>query len=381
MPLESIHQRLDSIVEVVKASLSEESGSIDQLVRALGTTSEAFAGLGIALLERNGKIEAERAISFFEDGLFLRDRLLALDPDDIPAMHAVLACLHGLMAALHTLSGHLADSQSPADQKTLASCTDRFPYISGRILELAEKLLAADPDDEDAKFQVADAASHLADYLEKSGIEGDVEKATFCIRRSLEIREQVLIDDPANVENRMAVVKNLKSLGTRLSDPQEPLSHAIECLERSVDILRPLLAEGSDLTEPGWKADALGLGADCFIELADALLKRNELKDAERSIVFFESALFLREQLLALDLEDISAMHYVMAVLYKLCSLLVEDSASYHEKYVVYLERMLEVAQMISIMKPDDEKAMAEVEEITTFLEELRAEAKDFVSR
>ena len=118
---------------------------------------------------------------------------------------------------------------------------DRGPKHARESLRIAQAILAAQPDDQVARLDVATAAGQLASALYNTGSQAE---AVGHFRTSTEMREQILAADPDNVRARERLALSKGRFGTILARAGDHAA-ARTALERAVSLYEGMQANGT----------------------------------------------------------------------------------------------------------------------------------------
>ncbi|MBP7777455.1 MAG: serine/threonine protein kinase [Acidobacteria bacterium] len=138
---------------------------------------------------------------------------------------------------------------------------DRGPGHARESLRIAQAILAAQPDDQIARLDVATSAGQLASALYNTGSQA---AAIDYFRTSTEMREQVLAADPDNVRARERLALSKGRFGTILARRGD-YAGARTALERAVSLYEQMQANGTlaPTMEPDF-AEVLGHQGDYY---------------------------------------------------------------------------------------------------------------------
>jgi tetratricopeptide (TPR) repeat protein len=165
--------------------------------RAARDVSVSLDRLGDFLADRGQQGDAEKALAHYHRSNEILERLLRDNPQSGQAARDV-------SVSLDRLGGFLADRGQQGDaEKALA-------YFQ-RCNEIREGLLRDNPQTGQAVRDVSASLHTLGDFLASRGQQGEAEKALAHFRRSLELRECLLRDNPqSGLAARDAIVSCLK---------------------------------------------------------------------------------------------------------------------------------------------------------------------------
>ncbi len=191
--------------------------------------------LGDVLLVRGAKGDAEQVLQYFHASLGLTETLYKANPDSAVAERDMCFSL-GRLGYFLSQRGQPGDAEAALKHYT-------------RSLEMAEKLLLANPDSTQAGRDVSLSLGNLGDFLSKRGQPGDADSALKYYTRSLELREKLLLANPdsaAQVGRDVSV--SLERLGSFLSQRGQPgdADAALEYYTRSLEIREKLLLAKPD---------------------------------------------------------------------------------------------------------------------------------------
>jgi DNA-binding winged helix-turn-helix (wHTH) protein/TolB-like protein/Tfp pilus assembly protein PilF len=134
-------------------------------IRLDGGFADAWAGLASAQQAQFGRGSADRSV--LAAAIDNARRALSIDPDNVPARHALIRIYHStgqgeamLGEAKRVLESNPADPES----QTAAALAYFRTGMLDRAIDLYEKYLAAYPDDEDASYQLVHACLFARQY-------------------------------------------------------------------------------------------------------------------------------------------------------------------------------------------------------------------------
>jgi tetratricopeptide (TPR) repeat protein len=193
--------------------------------------------LGDFLSQRGQTGDAERALAAYERDLEISEKLLAANPESAQAARDVSVSLDRLGDFL-SKRGQTGDAE-----RALAGYE--------RSLEVREKLLATNPQSAQAARDVSVSLNNLGDFLSKRGQAGDAERALAGYERSLEVAEKLLAANPQSAETARDVAWGLSNLGDLLSRRAQAGDgeRALVGYERSLEISEKLLAANPQSAE------------------------------------------------------------------------------------------------------------------------------------
>jgi tetratricopeptide (TPR) repeat protein len=218
--------------------------------------------------------------------------------------------------------------------------------------------LDADPDSLQASRDVAVSLIQLADFLRERGQDGDVVRAFGCIERSLELSQARMQSCPGSelASRDVSIVLNrladyLLQRG-RVGDAELALDH----IERSLDLREALLRAEPD------SAQALRDVSESLGLLADFLRRRRQDGDVERALNCAERSLALRERLLKANPDwGLNARHVAVS-LDKLADFLRErGQAGDVERALCLIERGLSLREGLLRANPESARAARDV--------------------
>lgn len=187
--------------------------------------------LGAFLSERGQPGDADAAMIYCTRSLQIREMLLKVNLDSAEAGRDISVSLNRL--------GEFLSLRGQSDT-ALKFCT--------RSLEIAEKLLLASPDSAQAGRDVSISLNKLGDFLSERAHSGDADTAMKFYTRSLEIAEKLLLANPDSAEAAQDVATNLHNLGDILSRRGQPgdAEAVLKHYSRSLDIVEKLLLANPD---------------------------------------------------------------------------------------------------------------------------------------
>jgi tetratricopeptide (TPR) repeat protein len=276
--------------------------------------------------------DAEEALGHYRRSLEVRERLLVANPESAQAARDV-------SVSLGRLADFLASRSLPGDAE------EALGHYR-RSLEVDERLLVANPESAQAARDVSVSLNKLADFLTSRGLPGDAEEALGHCRRSLEVRERLLL---ANAESAQAARDVSVSLG-RLADflanrglpgdAEEALGHC----RRSLEVRERLLSANVESAK-ATRDVSVSLG-----RLADFLASRGLPGDAEQALGHCRRSLEVRERLLVANVESAQAARDVSVSLGRLADFLASRGLpSDAEEALGHYRRSLEVDERLLV--------------------------------
>jgi tetratricopeptide (TPR) repeat protein len=171
----SHYQRSNELLEDLRR-YSPQSG------QAARDVSVSLERLGDFLASRGQPGDAEKALSYYQRSLKVREDLLRDNPQSGQAAREV-------SVGLNKLADFLAGRGQPDDAEKALNHYERS-------LEFSEDLLRDNPQSGQAARDVSVSLEMLGDFLASRGQPGDAERALSHYERSLKVREDLLRDDP-----------------------------------------------------------------------------------------------------------------------------------------------------------------------------------------
>ncbi|MBI5383621.1 MAG: toll/interleukin-1 receptor domain-containing protein [Verrucomicrobia bacterium] len=330
--------RLDRSLEFLQLSerIAERiwiDNSADE--RAVRTLSITLNQLGDFCVQRGKPGDAEKALGHYQRSLEVRERLRLANPESAQAARDVAA-------GLQRLGDFRAARGLPGDAEEALRCYER-------CLQATERLLTANPDSADAARDVSVSLNLLADFLARRGLPGDAEKALGHYQRSLEVAERLLRANPESAQAARDVSVSLDRLGDFLAgrglpgDAEKALDHYQRCHE----VLERLLVANPE------SAQAARDVSVSLNKLADFLASRGLPGDAEKALGYFERDLEISERLLLANPESAQAARDVSVSLEKLADFLARRGLPGDaEKALAYYERDLEISERLLLANP-----------------------------
>jgi tetratricopeptide (TPR) repeat protein len=182
--------------------------------------SASLQKLGDFWVARGQSGDTEQALGCFQRCLEISERLLVSNPESDDAIKNV-------SVSLNKLGEFLLDHGQSSDAQQV------FLYCQ-RSLDMSEQLLAINPKSVQAVRDVSVSLNKYGDFLVSRGHPGDEQQALGCFQRSLEMREQLLVNNPQSTEVVRDVVVALERvsaiLAARLGEEQDALALQLRAL-------------------------------------------------------------------------------------------------------------------------------------------------------
>jgi tetratricopeptide (TPR) repeat protein len=197
--------------------------------------SVSLERIGDFLARRGGSGDADRALDCFQRGLKVRERLLAANPSSAEAARDV-------SVSLNKLGDFLARRGALGDADRALDCFQRD-------LEIAERLLGANPGSAEAARDVSVSLERIGDFLARRGGSGDADRALDCFQRGLEVRERLLGANPGSAAVvRDLVVSHYKLAGfhSGRAEQDEAARHTVALFE----LLHTAVTQGMEFDPP-----------------------------------------------------------------------------------------------------------------------------------
>jgi tetratricopeptide (TPR) repeat protein len=251
--------------------------------------SVSLERLGDFLATRGGPGDADTALGHFQRSLEVREKLHAANPDSAQAARDV-------SVSLNKLGDFLAKRGQEGDAATALGHYQRS-------LEVREKLLAANPDSAEAARDVSVSLNNLGVFLATRGQEGDAATALGHYQRSLELAEKLLAANPDSAQAARNVSVSLNRLGDFLATrgQEGDAATALGHYQRSLELAEKLLAANLD------SAQAARDVCVSLNKLGDFLAKRGGSGDAETALGHYQRDLEISEKLLAANPDSAEA--------------------------------------------------------------------------
>ena len=376
--------------------------------------SESLNKLGELLRYHGGPHGPEDALKYYSRDLEMYEKRLAANPNSADAAHDVFASLIRLgifFANLGRTGGtdealnqwarsmELADKVLAANPGSAQAATDvevsleklggHLRYHSGpfstvgaaaalkyftRQIEKQEKLLAATPDSVQAMHDVLESQKEIGDFLAKQGQPGDVDAAIKPYTRSIELAEKVLAAKPDSADAARDVFRNLYRLGDLLAQHggHGGTEAALKYYTRELEMRQRLFAAHPN------SAQAASDLSQSLIFVGNFLHWRGQTGDAEASMMYFTRDLEVKEKLLASNPNSFDAARDLCETLNVMGDLLVErDMPGGFEASLKFYARSLEIAEKLLAAYPDSAKAANDVSISLSKLGDLRAKRGD----
>ncbi len=259
----------------------------EKLLAANPDSGEAARDVSISLVKLGGFLtqrgqpgDAEAALKHCTRSLELAEKLRAANPDSAQAARDV-------SVSLNKLGDFLAQRGQPGDAEAALK-----HYT--RDLEMSEKLLAANPDSAQAVRDVSVSLNKLGDFIAKRGQPGDAETALKRYTRSLELAEKLLAANPDSGQAARDVSVSLNKLGGFLAQRGQPgdAETALKHYARGLEMSDKLLAANPD------SGQAVRDVSVSLNKLGDFLAQRGQPGDAEAALKHYTRSLEQREKLL-----------------------------------------------------------------------------------
>ncbi len=322
------------------ARLKANPESPDAAHAAAGRMSE-LAGY----LARRGQAgDSEKALSYFNGSLELREQLLKSLPRE-PRV------VRGVSLALNELGEFLSRRGQPSDaEKALASFT--------RSLELAEGLYKARPDSPEAARDLGVSLDRLGSFLVRRNGEGDAEKAEGYFTRSLEMSEAFSKANPDSADGKKDLALALERMGSFLAarGGEGDVDKVLEQYKRSME-----LREGLSKAAPD-SADAAREFSVSLEKLGDLLARHGKPGDAEKTLLLFAQSVVIREEIMKAHPTSAQAARDLSVGLNKLGDLLASMGRPGDEqKALEHFTRDLEISEKLMKANPESVQAARDV--------------------
>ncbi len=242
---------------------------------AKNLVSVAFVYRGRALINRGQPGDAEQAFEFLTKALAQSQVVLAANPNQ-PRAHK------DVLISLRYLANFLDSRDQPGDAEQALAHFQRSQ-------ELAEKLLAANPDSAEAARDVAIGLAKLGGCLARRGQPGDAEQALAHFQRNQAICEKLLAAHPDSAEAARDLSVSHYKLGNFFTNRGQPgdAEQALVHIQRDLEISEKLLAAHPD------SAEAVRDVSQSLEMLGTALSKRNQPGDDIRVAACFERCILI----------------------------------------------------------------------------------------
>jgi tetratricopeptide (TPR) repeat protein len=344
-----------------RATDGDLSKSIAHLTRRLGIIEKILAqnpgNLAIAwdvamslewlsdlLLDREQAGDEEKAFAYDQRCLALRERALEANPHSDELKRDISVSLGKLGASL-SRRGKPSDPDGALDYLT-------------RSLELSQSLLKAEPESQVRKRDVAVGMEWLGDLLKRRPLLDKNDAAFRFYTRSLELKEQILTENPDDPETRRDVSVGLEKLSVFLfiratdGDFELSLRQAIRCLSMRELLLKE--TPDSARAKRGVSTIAENLGRLYF--------ERKQPGDVESALSLFARAVALSESLLKSDPSDIEAASDLgLALSRHANALAARGNPGDFEAALGHYDRSLELHQQLSCDYPDSDSNLQNV--------------------
>jgi tetratricopeptide (TPR) repeat protein len=269
--------------------------------QAARDVSVSLNKLGDFLARRGGPGDADRALDSFQRCHEVLERLLGANPGSAEAARDV-------SVSLNQLGDFLARRGGPGEADRALDCFQRS-------LEVAERLLGANPGSAQAARDVSVSLERIGDFLARRGGSGDADRALDCFQRGLKVRERLLAANPSSAEAARDVSVSLNKLGDFLArrGALGDADRALDCFQRDLEIAERLLG-----ANPG-SAEAARDVSVSLERIGDFLARRGGSGDADRALDCFQRGLEVRERLLGANpgsaavVRDLVVSHYKLA--------------------------------------------------------------------
>jgi phage tail protein X len=313
-----------------------------QWQRVLAASLEQMAN-GLIVRRQDG--DAALALTHYTRSLEVWERLLKANPDSALAAHDVAVSLSKLGDFLALRRGQPGDATLALTHYT-------------RSLELAERLLKANPDSALAVRDVGANLDSLGDLLARRGQPGDAALALTHYTRSLEVWERLLKANPDSAEAVRDVALCLARLGDFMAQRGQPGDAALALAHytRSLELAERLLK-----ANPG-SAQAVRDVSVSLQRLGDFLARRGLPGDPALAMTYYNRDLKACELLLKANPDSALAARDVSVSLERLGGVLAQrglpgDAALALTHYI----RSLEVAERLLKANPDSAQAARDV--------------------
>ena len=306
--------------------------------------SVSLSKLADFLANRGMAGDADKALSYYQRGLEVAERLLAANPESAQAARDVSVS-----------SNNLADFLA---NRGLAGDADKALSYYQRDLDISERLLAANPESAQAARDVSVSLNKLADFLANRGLAGDADKALSYYQRGLDVAERLLADNPESALAARDVSVNLNTLADFLANRglAGDADKALSCYQRGLDVRERLLAANP---ESGEAARDVSVSLN---KLADFLANRGLAGDADKALSYYQRGLDVRERLLAANPESAQAARDVSISLEKMADFLAKRGlAGDADKALSYYQRGLDVRERLLAANPESGLAARDV--------------------
>ncbi|MBO3707995.1 MAG: SEL1-like repeat protein [Candidatus Accumulibacter sp.] len=312
--------------------------------QAARDVSVSLIRLGGFLASRGLPGDAEAALGHYRRSLELGEPLLVANPESAQAARDV-------SVSLERLADFLASRGLPGDAEESVG-------HYRRSLKLCERLLVANPQSAQAARDASVRLTKLADFLARRGLPGDAEEAFGHYRRSLELRERLLVANPESALAARDVSGSLERLGRFLAsrglpgDAEEALGH----YRRSLEVGERLLVANPESAQAA--RDVLV----SFIQLGDFLASRGLPGDAEEALGHYRRSLEVGERLLLANPESAQAARDVSVSLIQLGGFLASRGLPGDaEEALGHYRRSLEAGERLLVANPESAQAARDV--------------------
>ncbi len=221
-----------------------------------------------------------------------------------------------------------------------------------------EQLLRDNPQSAQAARDVSVSLNKLADFLASRSQPGDAEQALGFYQRALDVREQLLRDNPQSAQAARDVSVSLNKLADFLASRSQPgdAEQALDFYQRCLSILEQLLRDNPQ------SAQAARDVSVSLNKLADFLASRSQPGDAEQALGFYQRALEVSEQLLRDNPQSAQAARDVSVSLNNLADFLTRRSQPGDaEQALGFYQRALNVREQLLRDNPQSSAAMRDV--------------------
>ena len=338
--LDQTYVRLAGALGKSAQKLKESPESADAAFDAALKMSE----LASYLARRGQRGDMEKALSYFNGSLELREQIAKMLPFEPRAMR-------GVSVGLNDLAEFLSRRNQPGD---MAKAVD----LAIRSITLANQLCTAQPDSLEAQRDLAVSLDRMGALLVLRNTGDDLAKAREHFARCVEIGERIQKAKPDDTGARRDLALSLERLGGFLAERfgDAETEQALALLRHSLEIRTELYKKTPD---DATAARELSISLE---KLADLLVVHGNGGDPDKTLAMFIQSAVLREELMKKFPTSAQVARDLSVALNKLGDFLaVLDRPGDAEQAKAHFTRDLEISEKLMKANPESLQAVRDV--------------------
>ncbi len=308
------------------------------------TAALHMSELAAYLARRGQRGDLEKALSYFNGSLDLREQVAKLLPFE-PRV------VRGVLVGLNDLAEFLARRNLPGDLARAVGLVEKS-------IALATQLCTALPDSLEAQRDLAVSLDKMGTLLALRATENDLAKARDHFSRSAEIAERIHKAKPDDAGAKRDLALALERLGAFLAERIGPteMEQALALLRQSLELRQELFKQTPD---DATTTRELSIGLE---KLGDLLVLNGNAGEPEKTLALFAQSALLREELMKKYPTSAQVARDLSVGLNKLADFLTAlDRPGDAEQAKAHFTRDLEISEKLLKANPESLEAVRDV--------------------